>query len=67
MDVVYVVLYSRKLGLDLWNKAGEKYLMENEKDYKDLMDFPAPDPENYPNAGNFISYVLNVLKQDVIF
>ncbi|KFM80495.1 HEAT repeat-containing protein 2, partial [Stegodyphus mimosarum] len=37
---------------DLWKKCGEQYLSENENDYKDLIDFPRPEPENYPDPGN---------------
>lgn len=43
--------FFREKGRALWNKVGEQYLLENESDYKDLMDFPRPDPENYPATG----------------
>ncbi|KAK2189217.1 hypothetical protein NP493_113g03034 [Ridgeia piscesae] len=32
----------------LWNDVGVKYESENEKDLKDLQDFPPPDPDHYP-------------------
>ncbi|XP_054722252.1 dynein axonemal assembly factor 5-like [Uloborus diversus] len=42
----------RNKAMILWRKAGDQYVSENEKDYKDLIDFPRPDPENYPDPGN---------------
>jgi len=30
-----------------------KYESENEKDLKDLQDFPPPDPDHYPPGGGF--------------
>ncbi|GFY43692.1 dynein assembly factor 5, axonemal [Trichonephila inaurata madagascariensis] len=38
----------RSKALNLWKNAGNQYLKENDKDYKDLMDFPRPDPVDYP-------------------
>ena len=33
--------------------TGVKYESENEKDLKDLQDFPPPDPDHYPPGGEF--------------
>ncbi|XP_042905672.1 dynein axonemal assembly factor 5 isoform X2 [Parasteatoda tepidariorum] len=44
------VLEVRSKGKELWHKSGNQYLKENDKDYKDLIDFPQETPKNYPNA-----------------
>ncbi|KAG8196959.1 hypothetical protein JTE90_009018 [Oedothorax gibbosus] len=42
----------RSKALDLWIKAGNQYLSENEKDFKDLIDYPRPDPVDYPESAS---------------
>ncbi|XP_055939656.1 dynein axonemal assembly factor 5-like isoform X2 [Argiope bruennichi] len=43
------VLEVRSKAEDIWKKVGNQYIVENEKDYKDLIDFPPPDPSDYPD------------------
>ncbi|KAF8793399.1 Dynein assembly factor 5 like protein [Argiope bruennichi] len=43
------VLEVRSKAEDIWKKVGNQYIVENEKDYKDLIDFPPPDPSEYPD------------------
>ncbi|GFT35010.1 dynein assembly factor 5, axonemal [Nephila pilipes] len=52
---------------DLWKKAGYQYLKENDKDYKDLMDFPCPDPIDYPIKDGRPALGCRILVQRNIF
>ncbi|CAL1290357.1 unnamed protein product [Larinioides sclopetarius] len=57
----------RSRAQDIWKRAGNQYILENEKDYKDLIDFPRPDPSNYPDKEGRPSVGCRIFVQRHIF
>ncbi|GBN71211.1 Dynein assembly factor 5, axonemal [Araneus ventricosus] len=57
----------RSMAQDIWKRAGNQYIIENEKDYKDLIDFPRPDPSDYPDKEGSPSVGCRIFVQRHIF